>query len=61
MILVSSIDINRIRFISPYIYAASIFLLVVTLFWGHDSKGAKLWVMILFSLQVSEILKLFYL
>ena len=59
MILVSSNDINRIRFISPYIYAFSIFLLVVTLFWGHDSKGATRWVMIFgFSLQVSEILKI---
>jgi len=59
MILVSSIDINRIRFISPYIYAFSVFLLVVTLFWGHDSKGATRWVMVFgFSLQVSEILKI---
>jgi len=59
MLLVSTIDINKIKFISPYIYVVCIILLIVTLFWGHDSKGAKRWILIFgFSLQVSEVLKL---
>ena len=58
MLFISSIDINRLKLISPYIYCASIFLLVITLFWGHDSKGATRWIVVSgFSLQVSEILK----
>tara|TARA_B100001996_G_scaffold363009_1_gene330955 strand:+ start:1494 stop:2570 length:1077 start_codon:yes stop_codon:yes gene_type:complete len=59
MLLVSTIDVNKIKFISPYIYVACLILLIFTLFWGHDSKGAKRWIIIFgFSLQVSEILKL---
>ena len=58
MLFISSFDINRLKIISPYIYGTSIFLLIITLFWGHDSKGATRWIMIFgFSLQVSEILK----
>jgi len=59
MLLVSTIDINRIKLISPYIYIVCLILLIVTLFWGHESKGAKRWILIFgFSLQASEILKL---
>ena len=58
MLFISSLDINRLKIISPYVYVISIFLLIITLFWGHDSKGATRWIMIFgFSLQVSEILK----
>lgn len=58
MILISFSDANRIKIISPYIYTICILLLVITLFWGHDSKGAKRWIVFFgFSLQVSEIIK----
>ena len=59
MILISFSDANRIKLISPYMYVLCIILLIVTLFWGHDSKGAKRWIVFFgFSLQVSEILKI---
>ncbi|MDB2461335.1 rod shape-determining protein RodA [Gammaproteobacteria bacterium] len=59
MIIISLIDINKIKLIAPYIYLACIFLLIFTIFWGHDSKGAKRWIIFFgFSLQVSEIIKI---
>tara|TARA_B100000768_G_C11257873_1_gene367301 strand:- start:493 stop:1569 length:1077 start_codon:yes stop_codon:yes gene_type:complete len=59
MLLIGVIDINKIKMIAPYIYLACLILLAVTIFWGHDSKGAKRWIIMFgFSLQVSEILKI---
>jgi rod shape determining protein RodA len=59
MIIISAIDINKIKIIAPYIYLACLILLMLTIFWGHDSKGAKRWIIIFgFSLQVSEIFKI---
>ena len=46
MILISFSDANRIKIISPYMYVLCIILLIVTLFWGHDSKGAKRWIVL---------------
>ena len=58
MIIIGAIDINKIKMIAPYIYLVCLILLMFTIFWGHDSKGAKRWIIIFgFSLQVSEILK----
>ena len=58
MIIIGVIDINKIKMIAPYIYLVCLILLMFTIFWGHDSKGAKRWIIIFgFSLQVSEILK----
>ena len=59
MFMIGSININHIKMIAPYIYIVCIFLLVITILWGHDSKGAKRWIVFFgFSFQVSEILKI---
>ncbi len=59
MIIVSSIEINKLKQLTPYIYIICLIFLAITLFWGHDSKGAKRWIIVMgFSLQVSEILKI---
>ena len=59
MLIIGVIDINKIKMVAPYIYLACVFFLLVTLFWGHESKGANRWIIIFgFSLQVSEILKI---
>ena len=59
MLIIGSININKLKLLTPYIYLLCLMLLVVTLFWGHDSKGAKRWILFYgFSLQVSEILKI---
>ena len=58
MVLISFSDANKIKQISPYVYVICIILLAITLFFGHDSKGAKRWIIVFgFSLQVSEIIK----
>ena len=58
MMIIGLIDINKIKIIAPYLYLACIVLLMFTIFWGHDSKGAKRWIIFFgFSLQVSEIIK----
>ena len=58
MMIIGQIDINKIKIIAPYLYLACIVLLMFTIFWGHDSKGAKRWIIFFgFSLQVSEIVK----
>ena len=59
MLLIGSININKLKYLTPYIYLLCLIFLVVTLFWGHDSKGAKRWIIFYgFSLQISEILKI---
>jgi|TARA_B100001059_G_scaffold16428_1_gene13531 rod shape determining protein RodA len=59
MLLIGFTDINKVKSISPYIYIICITLLIITLFWGHDSKGAKRWIVLFgFSFQVSEVLKI---
>ena len=58
MMIIGLIDINKIKIIAPYLYLLCIVLLMFTIFWGHDSKGAKRCIIIFgFSLQVSEIIK----
>lgn len=58
MMIIGLIDINKIKIIAPYLYLVCIVLLIFTIFWGHDSKGAKRWIIFFgFSLQVSEIIK----
>jgi len=59
MFLISLVDINKIKSISPYVYLLCILMLIITLLWGHDVKGAKRWIVFFgFSFQVSEILKI---
>ena len=58
MMIIGLIDINKIKIIAPYLYLVCMVLLMFTIFWGHDSKGAKRWIIFFgFSLQVSEIIK----
>ena len=53
------LDINKLKSLTPYVYLLCLILLVVTLFWGHESKGAKRWIIFYgFSFQISEILKI---
>ena len=60
MFIISLIDINKLKNMSPYIYILCLIMLMITLFWGHDVKGAKRWIVIMgFSFQVSEIIKFF--
>ena len=59
MLLIGSLDSNKLRLITPYLYIICLLLLVMTLFWGHDTKGAKRWIVFFgFSFQVSEIFKI---
>ncbi len=59
MLLIGSLDSNKLRLITPYLYIICLLLLVMTLFWGHDIKGAKRWIVFFgFSFQVSEIFKI---
>ena len=59
MLLIGSLDSNKLRLITPYLYTICLLLLVMTLFWGHDTKGAKRWIVFFgFSFQVSEIFKI---
>ena len=59
MYVISCIDINKLRSFSPYIYILCLFFLVLTLLWGNDIKGAQRWFVIMgFSFQVSEVLKI---
>ena len=59
MLVISCIDYNKLKSLSPYIYLFCIFSLVFTLFWGHSIKGAQRWIIIMgFSFQVSEVLKI---
>ena len=59
MLSICFIDTNKLKIFTPYIYIASILMLLFTLFWGHDSKGATRWIILFgFSFQVSEILKI---
>lgn len=59
MLLICYINHNKLKVFTPYIYIFSILLLIYTLFWGQDSKGATRWIVLFgFSFQVSEILKI---
>ena len=59
MLIISCIDINKLRTLSPYIYILCLVFLVLTLLWGNDIKGAQRWFVIMgFSFQVSEVLKI---
>ena len=59
MCLISLLDINKLKNFSPYVYVSCLLMLMITLFWGHDVKGAKRWIVVMgFSFQVSEIIKI---
>ena len=59
MLLIGGLDSNKLKLITPYLYIICLLLLVMTLFWGHDTKGAKRWIVFFgFSFQVSEIFKI---
>ena len=47
MFLISLVDINKIKSMSPYVYLLCILMLIITLLWGHDVKGAKRWIVFL--------------
>ena len=42
MIIVSSIEINKLKQLTPYIYIICLIFLAITLFWGHDSIVGEL-------------------
>jgi rod shape determining protein RodA len=59
LILLSHIDPKRLLFYAPYLYIASLFLLVLVAFFGFESHGAQRWINLLFfNLQPSEIIKI---
>ena len=59
MLVISYIDINKLRNLSPYLYILCLLFLVFTLLWGKDIKGAQRWIVIMgFSFQVSEVIKI---
>jgi rod shape determining protein RodA len=59
LIFLSNIDPKRFLFYAPYLYIASLALLVLVAYFGFESHGAKRWINILFfNLQPSEIVKI---
>jgi rod shape determining protein RodA len=59
LISLSHIDPKRFLFYAPYLYIASLILLLSVAFFGFESHGAKRWISILFfNLQPSEIMKI---
>ena len=59
LIILSHIDPKRFLFYAPYLYIASLILLLSVAFFGFESHGAKRWISILFfNLQPSEIIKI---
>ena len=59
LISLSHIDPKRFLFYAPYLYIASLILLLSVAFFGFESHGAKRWISILFfNLQPSEIIKI---
>lgn len=59
MLIISSLDYNKLKLLTPYLYIICLFFLLLTLLWGHETKGAKRWIIFFgFSFQVSEILKI---
>ena len=47
MLVISYIDINKLRSLSPYLYILCLLFLVFTLLWGKDIKGAQRWIVIM--------------
>ncbi len=61
MIFLSMQSLKTIRRTAILGYIATIFLMILTLFWGEETKGASRWIRILgFSLQPSEFIKPFF-
>lgn len=61
MILLSMQSLKNIRRISIIGYIITIGLMILTLFWGEETKGASRWIRILgFSMQPSEFIKPFF-
>ncbi|MBO5442775.1 MAG: putative lipid II flippase FtsW [Alphaproteobacteria bacterium] len=61
MIFLSMQSLKTIRRTAILGYVATIFLMILTLFWGEETKGASRWIRILgFSLQPSEFIKPFF-
>lgn len=59
MLIISTLDYNKLKLLTPYLYILCLFFLLLTLLWGHETKGAKRWIIFFgFSFQVSEILKI---
>ena len=59
LILLSHINPKRFLFYAPYLYIASLILLLLVAFFGFESHGAKRWINLLFfNLQPSEIIKI---
>ena len=59
LISLSHIDPKRFLFYAPYLYIASLILLLSVAFFGFESHGAKRWINFLFfNLQPSEIIKI---
>ena len=58
MLAISMQGLKTIRRIAIVGYIAIVFLMILTLFWGEETKGASRWIRILgFSLQPSEFVK----
>lgn len=58
MFLISFLNPRNIRYLSLLMYVTGLCLLVVTVFYGPEIKGAKRWISIgSFSLQASEFMK----
>ncbi len=61
MVFLSMQRLKTIRRIAIIGFAATIVLMVLTLFWGDQTKGASRWITVLgFSLQPSEFIKPFF-
>ena len=59
IVLFQKININKLFKLSWPIYIINIFLLILVLFWGNETNGAKAWLKIgMFSFQPSEFMKL---
>lgn len=58
MLFLSMQNLKTIRRVAIVGYAAAIILMVMTLFWGIETKGASRWIKVLgFTLQPSEFIK----
>ena len=59
LVFLSNIDPKRFLFYSPHLYIVSLILLLLVVFFGFESHGAKRWINLLFfNLQPSEIIKI---
>ena len=58
MVFLSMQNLKTIRRVAILGYTVTILLMIATLFWGEETKGASRWIHILgFSLQPSEFIK----